>query len=638
MMARHALAVLACAAAASASRVGAGPWPSAEPYWPHYTSRKVTVLNGTWQFGWSQLGDPTTIAYSDVQTPNTTVVPGSWDIAPMGVLGPRGNAYFRSTHGCTPGVPALLKFGAVNFYARVFVDGAELGNHTAGGYTPFQMQAPACSASGQREVLVVTNNNANYTTNPTNTGGDFYFYSGIIRPVVVTELPTAAPYFIDRVEPISKSWTAMTVDVRVVLGGNVAGVKSVNLAVAFNGAALGQYSSYMVVNGTALIAGLHVPGTQPWGLRQGNLFTLQVAELKTGDSITVRSGVRVLGTTPQGGFTINGQVVKLLGFNRHTLWADTGAAVTPEQEAVDLQLLLGLNVNYVRGAHYPQSQSWLDRLDEAGIALWEEALGPGTKTSDFTDPWFMSNHLTAVASMVQTSFAHPAVIFHAFFNEGPSDDPNACVGYAASAAAIKSRVGEPAMRLVTWASDKDNRDVCIQYEDTISFNNYPGWYGEPGNVSYAPVYWASMVQWVEQNWPSKPFTVSETGGGGIYEWGVNNTAYPGIQWTQEYQTNLVSADANFLASTPRVTGLTLWQFSDIKANDDSTRGCGQCVYPQPTPANLTVPWDCAYISPEQIKCGRPKGENNKGSVDLWRRPKAEYPIVAAIYKKWATGV
>ena len=29
----------------------------------------------------------------------------------------------------------------------------------------------------------------------------------------------------------------------------------------------------------------------------------------------------------------------------------------------------------------------------------------------------MANHLTAIKSMVTTSFAHPSVIMHAFFNE-----------------------------------------------------------------------------------------------------------------------------------------------------------------------------------------------------------------------------
>lgn len=84
-------------------------------------------------------------------------------------MGPRGTAFFRSSHTCTPGAVALLKFYAVNFYARVFVDGNEIGNHTAGGYTPFEMVAPACTSSGTREVALVTSNKANYTTNPTNT-------------------------------------------------------------------------------------------------------------------------------------------------------------------------------------------------------------------------------------------------------------------------------------------------------------------------------------------------------------------------------------------------------------------------------------------------------------------------------------
>ena len=49
----------------------------------------------------------------------------------------------------------------------------------------------------------------------------------------------------------------------------------------------------------------------------------------------------------------------------------------------------------------------------------------------------------------------------------------------------------------------------------------------------------------------------------------------------------------------------------------------------PHPPNLTVPWDCAFVD---VSCGRPKGENNKGSMDLWRREKLVFGAVAAIYK------
>lgn len=111
--------------------------------------------------------------------------------------------------------------------------------------------------------------------------------------------------------------------------------------------------------------------------------------------------------------------------------------------------------------------------------------------------------------MVSASINHPCVIFHAFYNEGPSDNTAArpglvtlsayiwlCRGggrlclisstslyfslclnfsYNASASAIRSRVGTPPSRLVTWASDKRTSDVCFDIADVISFNAYPAW-------------------------------------------------------------------------------------------------------------------------------------------------------------------
>lgn len=63
-----------------------------------------------------------------------------------------------------------------------------------------------------------------------------------------------------------------------------------------------------------------------------------------------------------------------------------------------------------------QSQSWLDLCDENGVAMWEEALGPGTNTADLTNPWYMQNNLAAIQSMATTSINHPSVILHGFFS------------------------------------------------------------------------------------------------------------------------------------------------------------------------------------------------------------------------------
>ena len=58
------------------------------------------------------------------------------------------------------------------------------------------------------------------------------------------------------------------------------------------------------------------------------------------------------------------------------LSAASGSALTLEEVQRDVKLLAKLNVNYVRGAHYPQDQRFLDLCDEAGILVWEETLGP----------------------------------------------------------------------------------------------------------------------------------------------------------------------------------------------------------------------------------------------------------------------
>ena len=622
----------------TASLAQSGPWPTTEPYWPHFPTRNVTVLSGVWSFGPVTTGiDAATVPYSAISTPSTAVVPGCTDIGPPGIpnVPQRGVAFFKSTHTCTPGRPALARFGAVNMYARLFVDGVDVGNHTAGGYTPFEMLLPPCGPQGVRELALVNSNEQSAALAPTYTGGDFFAYSGIIRPVVITELPGGNNAWVRRVEVSTADATLGLLTIRVVLGGSTLDgplPPTVHLALAFHGAMPDPRNAtvYPVVNGAVLIDSVQVPAPwAPWtiGDRNASLVELRVLETASGDVLAVRTGIRSLSVNAAR-IEVNGVAVKLLGYNRHTMWPDSGAAVRPDQELIDMNLLIALNANYVRGAHYPQSQSWLDLCDENGVVMWEEALGPGTKTSDMNNSWFMANQITAVSSMVETSFNHPSVVLHGFFNEGPSSDPLACVGYAALAATIRERA-DSSWRLVTWANNRLASDACIAYEDVISLNAYPGWYDHAGNLSYPAPFWTSQIAWVAAGHASKPLLVSETGGGAVCEW-VNASA-PGTVWSQSFQRDLVAADVNVLGASPRVSGLTLWQFSDIKVAQ-----CLQCEY-LPHPPSLATPWDCASVNATALACGRPKGENNKGAVDWWRRPKLSFNTVAQLYAKYGGG-
>ena len=61
----------------------------------------------------------------------------------------------------------------------------------------------------------------------------------------------------------------------------------------------------------------------------------------------------------------------------------------------DLELLQGpqLNGNFIRGSHYPQDPRFLDRCDERGVLVWEEALAWGNYGTQLTDPWFLANQV-----------------------------------------------------------------------------------------------------------------------------------------------------------------------------------------------------------------------------------------------------
>merc|ERR1711907_708993 len=111
--------------------------------------------------------------------------------------------------------------------------------------------------------------------------------------------------------------------------------------------------------------------------------------------------------------------------------------------------------------------------------------------------------------MLDSGMNHPSIILWGFFNEGQSDDHRSTPSYVAMADTFRSR--DPS-RLVTWASNRCEKDLGFKSADVISFNHYPGWYG--GDLSTIVPTWEQHASWVAAHFPDKPFIISETGAGG----------------------------------------------------------------------------------------------------------------------------
>ena len=210
--------------------------PRAQPFFPRYPTRNVSVLDGEWAFGYYPDFNRTLdlIDTAAIKTPETVLVPSSFDVAAPGVLGRRGTAFYRRTFHLPGGNPGRLHFAACSFFCRVWVDGIDLGAHYGGGYVPFWIDVPMKWAKSTREVLVLVDNRFNQTTAPVHTGGDFYMYGGITRSVMVHTLPSPNEPYVDFVGVTPLNLTHVNVSV-VLRGGDAHQLVRVDFS--FDGAA-----------------------------------------------------------------------------------------------------------------------------------------------------------------------------------------------------------------------------------------------------------------------------------------------------------------------------------------------------------------------------------------------------------------
>lgn len=79
----------------------------------------------------------------------------------------------------------------------------------------------------------------------------------------------------------------------------------------------------------------------------------------------------------------------------------------------DLSILQDLGCNIVRGSHYPQSQFWMDLLDEHGMLLWSEIpmWGCFMSVETLASPLFAERGVKMLDEMITRDYHHPSIIF-----------------------------------------------------------------------------------------------------------------------------------------------------------------------------------------------------------------------------------
>ncbi len=182
---------------------------------------------------------------------------------------------------------------------------------------------------------------------------------------------------------------------------------------------------------------LTVKNPQRWTLERPYLYTLRtILNTQYSDSSVVRVGLRTLEFSPDKGFALNGEWMKVKGVCVHDDAGVLGTAVPKEVWRRRLLELKDIGVNAIRMSHNPHAPELYDLCDEVGMLVMDEASdewefpkrkwmkgwNAGAPEFQGTYTYFKEWIDRDVADMVRRDRCHPSIFMWSIGNE--VDYPN----------------------------------------------------------------------------------------------------------------------------------------------------------------------------------------------------------------------
>jgi beta-glucuronidase len=485
--------------------------------------------------------------------PDRVHVPGCWENHPR-LRSYRGIGWFRRNLVQPEAGTLRLLFEGASHTARVFLDRNEVAGHY-NAYTAFEVALPEVDA-GQHELLVEVDNTFG-DHSALHKENDYYTYGGLVRPVTA-EFP--APQYVRflHVTPrLAAGKCAAKLRVQVV---NLANAPArVRAAVECAGLTVDLGPADVPPGGDAWIeTDADCPDARPWSPDAPNLYLCR-AVLYPADSeqpvddLVERVGFREV-TTRGTEILLNGEPVRLRGFNRHEDHPMFGCALPVEAMVLDLDRIQHLGANCVRTSHYPNDERFLDLCDERGLLVWEENHARGLSLEHMQHPLFREQALACTREMVEQHFCHPAIVLWGILNECASFTEEGRDIYAEEFQLLKRL---DTSRPTTFASCHGFKDLCLDLPDVVGFNIYTGWYRDPSSAVRERI--DAVIGWIEKaGGGGKPLIISEFGGGA-------RAGHRGRhKYSEDYQAKLYRRQLAAMRKSKGIAGLTPWILFDFR--------------------------------------------------------------------------
>lgn len=428
----------------------------------------------------------------------------------------------------------IIKFGAVYYEAKVFLNGNFIGCHK-GGSTPFYIDITDYLKEENRIIVVADNTRKKEQVPTVNT--DWFNYGGIYRDVELIRLPKI--YIKDFTIGLAKD-SLDIIKCRVEVSDT--SCKKVKLVID----ELGIDTEIQLIDGQGTIE-LKAENLKLWSPENPYLYNIK---LECGeDIITERIGfrqIKVDGNT----ILLNSYPIYLNGICTHEESVENGKAITEEEIIENIKLAKELNCNYMRLAHYPHTERAAQLADELGILLWEEI--PVYWAIDFENKESLEDARNQLTELIIRDKNRASVIIWSVGNENPDTDSRL---EFMSNLAIYAKSLDPT-RLVSAACLVNHVELKIKdrlekYLDVIAINEYYGWYEAD---------FSKFIKILENSNPNKPVVISEFGGdGATRHYGTIDEL-----GTETCQENIYKMQVEMFRKTPYIQGTTPWILYDFR--------------------------------------------------------------------------
>jgi beta-glucuronidase len=497
-------------------------------------------------------------------------VPGAWDLFDEGMWGYEGVGWYATAIDGPPaagGVVRRLKFGRVNYHAKVWLNGRLLGENV-NGYLPFEFDVTDKLLPGAANQLVVrVDNTARLKWLPGAKKIEWMLYGGILEPVILETTPEV--YVSDLTVGAVPRGVGAAVDCAVEVTSQARQAADVRVRAAVAGAAPPVDATLKVAPGGKAVQRFSIPlaRADPWSPETPQLYTLTASAESAGsaDTLASRFGVRTVEARGRD-ILLNGRRFVARGVNRYDEYGRFGPRPPCDLLRADLRRMKDAGVNMVR-VHYPQSPELLGLYDEVGFVLCEEVPVNwwgndfSGKGEEVLDEGILDQAMPALERMIRRDKNHPCVILWSMANESRTDTP---AGIAVMRKLIRRAKELNPGRLTTFVVSTQDVRPHRAYEDAdlVAVNVYHG-------VFHGPValHAAALEERVTRPseaylrrqlaaFPDKPLLVTEYGTRGVR--GLRGD----MAYTEDFQAALNEAAWRAVRNCPEVSGGVLWCWAD----------------------------------------------------------------------------